>query len=228
MEILRLGSLNVRSLGPQGAGAVLLCHGFGAPGDDLVPLAEALDPELRWRWLFPEAPLDLRSQGVPGRAWWHIDILRLQRAVMSGETDALVRETPEGLAAVHALLEGAVEALGVPREKLVVGGFSQGAMLATDLALGSSAPFAGLTVLSGALVSREAWRSAAEALGPKLHVFQSHGRADPILPFGGAELLRDLLAGAGAQVQFVPHGGGHEIPPPALRGLHAFLTARLG
>ena len=228
METLTLGGLNVRAIGPADGATVLLCHGFGAPGDDLMPLAEALDPQLRWRWVFPEGPIDLRPQGIPGRAWWHIDMMRLQVAMMRGEVEELVREMPEGLPRAHQLLSSAIEALGVPREKLVVGGFSQGAMLTTHLALNSATPLAGLAILSGALVAREEWQAAAKTSGPQLSVFQSHGTADPILPFEGALMLRELLLGAGAKLRFVEHDGGHEIPFEALRGLRDFLQARLG
>ena len=232
MQRVQLGALLALALGPDTGPAVLLCHGFGAPGDDLVPLAEALDPDLRWRWFFPQGPIDLRSQGIPGRAWWHIDIMRMQMAVMSGRAEELVRETPEGLAEARAALEGAISALetehGVKREALVVGGFSQGAMLTTEVALHASPPFAGLAVISGALVSQLRWAEAARAQGARLPVFQSHGRADPILPFAGAELLRELLRSSGAKVDFVEHRGGHEIPMEALRGLREFLRVRLG
>lgn len=226
MKILRAGELTVRVLGPEAAPAVLLCHGFGAPGDDLVPLGEVCDPEGRWRWVFPEGPLDLRAQGISGRAWWPIDMLRLQQAMVSGDLESLASDIPEGLTPARALLEGAIDALGLHPSELVVGGFSQGAMLATELALSAPRPYRGLAVLSGALIARSRWSAAAAVNGPALQVFQSHGRRDPILPFEGAEALGTMLVGAGARVQQVSHGGGHEIPAEVLAGLRAFLDAR--
>ncbi|MBS2031838.1 MAG: dienelactone hydrolase family protein [Deltaproteobacteria bacterium] len=232
MEKLQLGSLTVRTLGSGQAGAVLLCHGYGAPGDDLVPLAEVLDPDLKRRWFFPEAPKDLRAMGIPGRAWWDIDIMRLQLSVMSGRVGDLFRETPAGMPEAARALTDAIAAIeklpGISREKLVIGGFSQGAMLTTEVALHAEKPFAGLCILSGALVSEPRWREASSKVGAALHAFQSHGTADPILPFGGAVRLREVLQASGASLDFVQHDGGHEIPMGTLKGMHAFLNARLG
>ena len=87
--------------------------------------------------------------------------------------------------------------------------------------------FAILVVLSGALLCEERWRAAAAATGPTLHVLQSHGRADPLLPFQGAEALRQLLEEARAQVEWVAHNGQHEIPMGVLERLAAFARRRL-
>jgi phospholipase/carboxylesterase len=66
-----------------------------------------------------------------------------------------------------------------------------------------------------------------KATGPGLQVLQTHGRRDPILPFAAAEGLQGLLSGAGAQVEWVAHDGGHEIPMRALQRLQAFARDRL-
>lgn len=236
MTLTTMGPLRVRMFGGsdrQGGGdgpAILLCHGFGAPGDDLCALARVVDAGVGVRWFFPEAPLavDL-GYGMTGRAWWNIDMMRLQQALMR-DRRGLLDETPVGLAEARAALEAHIDALvqhqGVRRDKLIVGGFSQGSMLATEVALFAKEPFAGLAVLSGALLSQDRWRPAAKAVGSSLHVLQSHGRADPILPFEGAEALRDALTEAGARVEWLPHGGQHEIPPPVLQRLAAFAKAR--
>jgi phospholipase/carboxylesterase len=233
MPLLSLGGLSVHSHGRDDApGSVLLCHGYGAPGEDLVPLAEALDPRGRFRWFFPAAPLDLAHLGLlGGRAWWPIDMVRLQMAVMSNDIQSLLEQTPQGLAEARSALEACIDELcqkhGVVRERLVIGGFSQGAMLATEVALNASTPFAGLAVLSGTLISRPRWEEALSKHGSQLQVLQSHGRADPILPFAAAERLRDLFTQNGAHVEWVAHRGGHELPEEVLLRLLAFLQSRL-
>ncbi len=232
MKSLLLGSLLVHMAGGtdgEGGGdgpAVLLCHGFGAPGDDLVGLHRAIAAPPGTRWFFPEAPLDV-DVGMPGRAWWPIDMARLQLAMMRGMSRELARETPPGLAAARQLLSETISFLGelhhVDPARLVVGGFSQGAMLTTDLVLTGGLGVAGLAILSGTLLSEDRWRaSAASASG--LPVFQSHGRHDPVLPFSGAEALGALLVGAGAHRRFVPFSGQHEIPTPAIGALGGFLS----
>jgi phospholipase/carboxylesterase len=222
-----IGDLRVTTLGSGDGPAILLCHGYGAPGDDLVPLARALDAGAGVRWFFPEAPLQLPWGG---NAWWDIDIVRLQRLQASGERRPLATETPEGMDRARAALEETIDALvtshGVRREALIVGGFSQGAMLTTEIAVHATTPFAGLAVLSGNLVSEARWREAAAKTGPSLHALVTHGRRDPMLPFEGAEALRDLLTGAGATVDWLAHDGQHEIPPVALRRLEAFARRR--
>jgi len=88
--------------GVQPRVVVVLCHGFGAPGTDLVPLGQMLlrQPKLSGsvQFVFPEAPLSLESQGMPeGRAWWSIDMHRLQMAVALGNFRDLSKDSPPEL-----------------------------------------------------------------------------------------------------------------------------------
>jgi len=221
--------LKVRTVGRGDGPAILLCHGFGAPGDDLVPLAREVDAGPGVRWFFPEAPLAPAALGG-GRAWWMIDIERRISLVARGRGAELRAETPPGLAEARAAVEQTVAALerehGVRRDRLIIGGFSQGAMVTTEVALHAEQPFAGLCILSGTLLSEARWTAAARARGSALHVLLSHGRRDPLLPFADAEALRGLLEHAGASVDRVPHDGQHEIPRVVLERLGAFARAR--
>lgn len=215
---------------------VVLCHGFGAPGDDLVGLAPALTqahPALAdVRFIFPAAPVSLGQLGWgDARAWWMIDMEAIQRL----QSDpAALREfrklEPAGMAdarkALHALVKEVADQTGLPMSKIVLGGFSQGAMLATDVALRLEEAPAGLAVLSGTLLLEDAWRAKAKARSG-LEIFQSHGRQDPVLPFVAAEWLSGLFEEAGMRHEFVPFTGGHTIPLEALKGLGDFLARRL-
>ena len=230
MDTTKIGPLTVRAVGTSGGNgpAILLCHGFGAPGDDLVPLAGAVDVGPGVRWFFPEAPIALDWGG--GRAWWPIDLARMTQLHLRGQGDRIRAETPPGLAPAREALEGVVSALerdhGVRRSQLIVGGFSQGAMLTTELALAATEPFAGLAILSGTLISEDRWTAAATARGASIHALMTHGRRDPLLSFADAERLRALLEGGGATVEWVPHGGQHEIPRVALERLGVFARRR--
>lgn len=228
----QLGGLQVRLTGGsdgQGGGdgpLVVLLHGFGAPGDDLVPLGPMLDAPKGTRFLFPQGPLSLSLGFGDARAWWMIDMERLNRDVAAGRARDFSREVPKGLVParerLEALLRDVDRRLHVPPGKLVLGGFSQGAMLACDLALRSDRPLAGLVLLSGTLIAQDEWLP----LMPKrrgLRVFQSHGGADPILPAFLAERLREHLLEAGLSVDWVPFRGAHEIPPVVLARLGGFL-----
>ncbi|MEO8796559.1 MAG: phospholipase, partial [Polyangiaceae bacterium] len=206
MKTRKLGGLDVILAGGtdrEGGGdgpVIVLMHGFGAPAEDLVSLWRVIDAPPGTRFVFPAAPIALGGPYGDGRAWWPIDIARFQSAMMKGDLDALVREKPEGLQASRSLVEsmlGALETeLGAPISKVVLGGFSQGSMLALDVALHAAASPAGLLLLSSTLISADEWRPLM--VGRKgLGVLQSHGQQDPILPFEVAEELRDELSAAG-------------------------------
>lgn len=204
---------------------VILLHGWGAPGDDLVPLGDELAAPGRLL-VFPEAPL---SAMAGGRAWWPLDLARLQSARARGEERALRQETPLGLpearARVTALVTELTRQTGVPSPAVFLGGFSQGAMVATDVTLASPGLAGGLIVLSGSITAEGEWMSRLPRLEPGLPVFMSHGRVDPVLPFAFAEALRDELQAAHHPVTWVPFDGGHGIPGIVLSKLQAFLGA---
>jgi phospholipase/carboxylesterase len=168
--------------------------------------------------------------GMTGRAWWNIDIAAMQARLMRGDSLRLANETPAGLDEARACLSACLDALvkerHISRERLILGGFSQGAMLSTEVALHAPEPFAGIVLMSGALISADRWRDAAKQTGAQIHALASHGRADPLLPFEGGEALRTLLEDAGARVEWVPHNGQHEIPPVVLDRLGAFARSR--
>jgi phospholipase/carboxylesterase len=158
--------------------------------------------------------------------------MRIQMLAQRGQRRALAAETPPGLAAARAALEATLKELerahGVKREALLVGGFSQGAMLTTEVAVHADRPFAGLVVLSGNLVSEDRWKEALARTGPSIHALVTHGKRDPLLPFEGAEALRDVLVAGGADVDWLAHEGQHAIPMPALERFERFAKKRLG
>lgn len=219
--------------GRQPSLAVVLCHGFGAPGTDLVGLAEPLITTQRALaekavFIFPTAPLDLADRGMPGgRAWWWINLEELVNRRTPAVAARFQSECPAGMPnsreLLLALLKAASERYELAIDRFVLGGFSQGAMLATDVALRLPLAPAALCVLSGALVNEQEWRPLAMQRGP-LTVLQSHGRYDSILPFPLAEGLRDLLVEGNADVDFFPFNGDHEIPLGVLHRLADLLN----
>lgn len=248
METKKLGPLTVRRLVKPGATrenhgdkaapqVIVLCHGFGAPGDDLVALADAIDVPPGTVFLFPQALhalQDLLGQALyaDARCWWLIDFARLERAMApngSAELRDLSAEIPEGLADARAALSEMLDALEKEERpsRLVLGGFSQGAMLSLDLALREpERKLAGLVLLSGTMIAEHEWRPLMAAAGDRrMPVFQSHGDSDPILPFAIAERLRDALTESGLDVTFEPFAGPHTIPPRALQRLSGWLRA---
>jgi phospholipase/carboxylesterase len=218
----------------QGGGEgplVMLLHGFGAPGDDLVPLAEVIDVPAGTRWLFPEAPLSLNMGFEDSRAWWIIDFARIQADREAGRIRDLSIEVPQGLALARerflAFLKELPKQLPIDYKKIVIGGFSQGAMLTCDAVLQTDYPFAGLVQLSGNLLAQAVWGPLMRKR-KGLPVFQSHGTQDDVLPNIGAERLRDALTQAGLAVEWHSFRGGHAIPEAVLRRLGPFITKRFG
>jgi phospholipase/carboxylesterase len=235
------GELDCTVVAPAGGRtpefAVVLCHGFGAPGTDLVGLAQELaeltpDSAAETAYLFPEGPLDMGGYGFPGRAWWMVDVERFQRAAGNPrEMAAISAEVPDGMPEASTLLRGCLLAaereLGVPMSRTLLGGFSQGSMVATDVTLRLPTAPAGLCVFSGHLLAENEWGPLAKKRGP-LPVLQTHGRLDPILPFDGAEALRDMLTEAGLTVEFIPFNGPHTISMEGIQRCAAMIGRLAG
>jgi len=205
---------------------IVLMHGYGAPGDDLVPLARELDKSRVLRFAFPQAPLDIGMRMYDMRAWWPLDIGRMQRAAIDGRLNEMADEIPPGLDeakdCVQRFVKELQQVITIPKEGLLLGGFSQGAILACDVALRTAVPLQGLILLSGTLISASRWQSNAESR-KGLKVFQSHGKEDAVLLFSLAQRLRDLLIDAKLDVNWNAFEGGHGIAPSLLPKLRSFI-----
>ena len=233
MRVVQLRDLTVRLCGGtdgKGGGngpVVILLHGFGAPGNDLIPLADFMDVPTGTRYVFPEGPLTLSFGPRDARAWWLIDMARIAQDQAAGRIRDLSNEIPKGLAAVREIMLSFLKEVectfNVDPRKTVLGGFSQGAMLTCDAMLHTDRPYVGLVQLSGNLLAQAIW-SPLMSKRKDLPVFQSHGMQDEILPYVGAERLRDALRQSGLAVEWHKFRGGHEIPEPILQRLGVFLT----
>ena len=239
-KIEQLGGLNCRIVQQVDGGepelVVILCHGFGAPGTDLVGLGAELmrcQPRLMegTQFIFPEAPLSLEEFGAfGGRAWWPLDVAKLNAAIESGEFRDQRKYDPPELANARKLLTALVDEVrgrtGLPASRIVLGGFSQGSMLATDVALRLDEAPGALCVWSGTLLCEDQWWELAAKLGP-LKVLQSHGTVDPILPFEAATWLRDLFTESGFDVDFIEFPNVHTIPREAVTKFAELIVALL-
>jgi phospholipase/carboxylesterase len=201
---------------------VVCLHGYGADMRDLAPLAGELETKRPIRWLFPDAP---EALDWGGRAWFPIDVAAFERAQKDGTARDLSLKEPEGLEWAREEVQRFIKALGVPDERLVLMGFSQGAMLAVDLAARSEAMPAGVAILSGTLVNKPALVELA--LKKKtLPFFMSHGSTDPILGFAQARSLEKVLVEAGWKGQLQRFEGGHAVPGEVLESLRKWLEKR--
>ena len=133
-KLERIGDLTCRTVqtldeSEKPQQVVILCHGFGAPGTDLVPLGPELlaaRPQLAesTRIIFPEAPLE-PPELFGGRAWWPLDVQQLQRAVQLGEFRDLRQDHPPGLTAAREKLMSVIAAVrgetGLPLSRFLSG-----------------------------------------------------------------------------------------------------------
>lgn len=230
---VQIGGLRTRMTGGRdgkGGGdgpTVILLHGFGAPGDDLVSLAGVMTVPAGTRFVFPEGPLSLSFGPRNARAWWLIDMARLAADQAAGRIRDLSQDIPKGLAPARekmlAFLKEVEQQFGADPSKTVLGGFSQGAMLACDVMLRTDRPYAGLVQMSGTLLAAQEWTPLLQKR-KGLPVFQSHGTQDELLPYVGAERLRDALREAGLAVEWHSFRGGHEISESILHRLSVFLV----
>jgi phospholipase/carboxylesterase len=237
MSALELAGLNVHVSGnPESAGAsplVILLHGYGAPGTDLVVLADEIAAPAGTVFLFPEAPIELAGNAMPGndaRAWWPIDVARVQLSMLAGKFDDAAILLRPGLASateqVSALVSAASHRFGTSLDRIVLGGFSQGAIVGLEAALKHGWHLGGLLLFSGSLMDSKGLCDRAQEIAPMACVV-SHGHLDPILPFALADRLQSELTRAGWDVDWVPFVGGHGIPPKATVAAGRLVTRQL-
>ena len=193
----------------EAAGALVLLHGRGADENDLFPLLDALDPERRLHGYTPRGPLSL----PPGGAHWYV----------LGGIGTPERETFSGsYAALAEFLDG------LPYERLVLGGFSQGCAMAYALALfrGRPRPDA-LFAMSGFVPSVEGYELDLNPPFPRIGIV--HGAFDQTIPVEWGRAARDLLEEAGADPVYRESPLEHAIDPsviPLLRELVAVHDLR--
>ncbi len=223
-----IGSLKTLTIeGKPGGPAVVLFHGYGADASDLMPMAEMMNLSSEVTWVFPNAPHEvIIAPGFYGRAWYQIDSKRLEAAMVRGEPLDMSQTIPPGLESARRAATSLYDQLQKDHSTVVIGGFSQGAMLATDLALNHNKKPAGLVILSGTLINQPQWQSVV-AKSSGLSFFQSHGKNDALLGFEQAEALNSFLSDAGLHGDFYAFSGGHEIPAKVIEKMGQFIRSRV-
>jgi len=216
--------LTVLRKGGKGPPTVVLLHGYASSAEHWIPFTETIPVSPHVRFLLPQASeKTLRTDAaLEGRAWWSLDLAAHLRPGRGGID--LAGESPEGLQKAARQVRALLSAEGnTTLHPFVLGGFSQGAMVACQIAFASDEPLAALVVLSGAPINESKW-CAQMGRRRGLPVFLSHGRYDPILPLDLSERLSAEMAAAGLAVTFVPFDGGHEIPAEVVAALGNFLA----
>ncbi len=195
-------------------GALVLLHGRGTDELDLLPLADRLDPERQLAVVTPRAPLSL----PPGGYHWYI----VQRVGFPDE-----RTFFDSFERLAQWLDALPDALGVPWEHTILGGFSMGAVMSYALGLGAGRPSpAGIMALSGFLPTVEGFELDLRRR-QGFPVAIGHGTQDPIISVDFAREARRRLEEAGLAVLYREAAIPHTIDPTFVAGLGSWLKERL-
>ena len=206
----------IRPAAGEPEGALVLLHGRGADEHDLLPLLEALDPERRLVGVTPRGPLSL----PPGGAHWYV--VRSDR--VSRQRHVPRRRTTSSASWFDAL----PERTGVPIERTVIGGFSQGAVMSYALGLGQRSPDAGRDHRAVGLPARRSPGFSLDLESRRgLPVAIGHGTLDPVIGIEFGRDARDRLAAAGLDVLYRESPMSHTIDTEFIAELRDWLAARI-
>ena len=203
----------LREADGEPAGAIVLLHGRGTSEQDLLPLLDVFDPQERLVGAFPRGPLQLPPIG----SHWYV-------------VEEVGYPDPESFTTTFqrlgSWLEGLAERTGVPIEQTVLGGFSQGAVMAWALALGPGRPRpAGLLAMSGFIPSVPGFELQLAGLDG-FPVAITHGTLDPVISVELGHQARDRARAAGADVAYRETGVPHIVDPRLIPPLVDWLGRR--
>ena len=193
---------------------VVLMHGWGADSQDLVPLAPMLAAaDTKMAVIVPDAP-DVCSANPFGRQWFEL-------ASPDLASDIIAQACRDGVPVIHQMLDSLSADFGVASENILLGGFSQGGMIALSAGLGYSRPLGGIYCLSGG------WLTPHQSIAQEnsLPIFLAHGAIDPVVPSVMMEASRAALLSAGFAAQsLVRPAMPHSIDEVVIEGLAGFIA----
>jgi phospholipase/carboxylesterase len=209
---------------PQPTAAVIWLHGLGADGNDFAGLVPELNlagcPPIRF--IFPHAPsIPVSVNGGYVMPAWY-DLLGLD---LVSKQDAAGIQKSE--AAIQALMANEV-ARGIPAERIVLAGFSQGCAMALHTALRLPQKIAGVMALSGYLPLADRFASERHAANATTPIFMAHGTQDPVVVLARGEDSRDALVALGHPVQWHTYPMPHGVHPKEIADISDFLRQVLG
>lgn len=210
---------------PQGQvdAAVVWLHGLGDSGDGFAPIV----PELRLpkssgiRFLFPHAPVRpiTINGGMQMRGWYDIKTWDLNdRADESG-----VRESA---AAVTALLDKLIEQ-GIPANRILLAGFSQGGVIALHLLPRLPYKLAGVMALSTYMAVPGKLKEEMTGANKSTVVLVNHGTHDEVVPYSAGQAAFNALKFAGFNVNWAEYRMGHSVCPQQIADISRFIQQQL-
>lgn len=205
--------------GPNPERAIIWLHGLGADGNDFAPVV----PELQLqdfpaiRFVFPHAPIQPVSinNGMSMRAWYDIYT-----------PDLVQREDEAGLrkseSAVRALI-AQENVRGIPTERIVLAGFSQGCAMTLQTGLRLDEKLAGMIGLSGYLPLMDKAETERHPANQDTPIFLAHGTMDPVVAIERGQASREMLVNMGYSVEWKTYPMPHSVCLEEIRDVAAFL-----
>lgn len=205
----------------QPVASIVVLHGLGADGSDFVPIAQELDLSAVGpvRFVFPSAPVRpvTINGGYEMRAWYDIE---------PPDAQGKRREDGPGLRASQGIVQQLLNreaARGVPPERTVLMGFSQGCAMTLLAGLRAPQRLAGLVALSGYLPLDEHTAAERSAANQQTPLFMAHGQHDPVVVLQRGEAARDALQALGYRVDWFTYAMEHSVCPQEIADLNAWL-----
>ena len=212
---LQVSVLSAIVRGGPGPPSLVLLHGYGSNAHDWLQFEHKLQVPQGGRLVFPQGPL----RGPNGaRGWWWLNI---EGHVPAGERyPDFSLANPGGIKVASRLVRNLLANVPGP---IVLGGFSQGAMLSAEIAFQTDQELSALVLLGGTTVNEASW---LERFPGRRHlpIFIAHGRHDGVLPFATMERFQAKIKAAGLNVTWFPYDGGHDIPDQVIAALNEFLA----
>ncbi len=191
-------------------GLIVILHGWGANAEDVASIVPFLQlPE--YHFVFPNAPFP-HPHSPTGRAWY--DLSR----------DNMYEGLTESRKLLIDYLQSLENTTGIPLNKTILSGFSQGGAMTLDVGL--KLPFAGLISMSGYLHSNiENLATPADNFLPSVLIM--HGKQDEVVPLQAAQKARDALELQAVSLEYREFDGGHTITSQMLDIARTFILSNL-
>lgn len=198
--------------------AVIWLHGLGADGHDFAPIVPELGiNDIPIRFIFPHAPVIpvTVNGGMPMRAWYDIYMMDLVR-----------REDEKGLRESQQLVTSLVareNARGIPTERIVIAGFSQGCAMTLQTGLRLDEKLAGMICLSGYAPLASTIATERNSANQDTPIFMAHGTQDPVVHLQRAEDTRQLLTELGYNIEWHTYPMPHSVCAEEIEAVSDFL-----
>ena len=197
--------------GERPLNCIVLLHGYGSHMGDLANLGPSID-EKNYIYICPNAPIEMDlGFGQKGYAWFPI-----------GE-NRNAEDLYQAVRSINATIEEALKKFPINRDRVFIGGFSQGGMIAMHAGLTNPETFKGALILSSRIILEDELLSSTNKVS-KIPVFMSHGTKDNVIPISEGQHANDVLTKNGYSVEFHEYDMAHQIIDKNIRDVAIWMS----